>query len=110
MSTMELSPFKLATQSFTLGNLGGAETFCDGARLRAGKVKLSCTNGAKAVINHNLIEYGLINRQVGNNELCANSVIDNLNEARDDKLERCTDSLDQEWLRSYIKKQCQGKN
>ena len=79
MSTMDLSPFKLATQQFTLGNLGGAETFCDGARLRAGKMKLSCTNGVKAKISHASVEYGLINRDIGNNELCANSAIDEFN-------------------------------
>lgn len=108
MSTLGLTGFKLATQKFTLGNLGGAETFCDGTRLEAGKIKLTCTNGKQAQINHNFIEYGLINREIDNNEICLNSVIEE--QSKGAHIEKCNDVLDKEWIDTYITKECEGKN
>lgn len=76
--------------------------------MKAGKIKLTCTNGKKAVINHKEIDYGIINKDVGNNEICSNSKVEEL--SKKDNLEKCNDHLDKEWLDSYILKQCEGKN
>lgn len=104
MSEIGLSGFKLATQQFTLGNLGGAATFCDGVRLEQGKVKLHCTNGAVAKINPDYIDYGLINKEVNNNDFCLNSAIDAFTADQENDIERCTDSLDKDAIDAYIKK------
>lgn len=103
MSEIGLSGFKLATQQFTLGNLGGAETYCAGVRLDQGKVKLQCANGAIAKINPDYIDYGLINKEVNNNDFCLNAAIDTFTAERDD-IEKCNDSLDKDAIDAYIKK------
>jgi hypothetical protein len=61
-------------------------------------------------MNPDNIEYGLINKKIGNNELCVNSIIDEFSSSGDRNLERCSDSLNKDWLNSYIAKQCKDKN
>lgn len=107
----ELTGFKFATQQFTLGNMGGADTTCQSASVDRGNMKLSCTNGESAVMDSNSFTFGVISNKVGDSTFCTNTPIkEKFNAMRDaPTFDLCTDSLNKDFLRGRFEKQCHGK-